>query len=99
MTELRDISPADLHIGDNIRTGARAPRDLVASVRARGVLLPIRAYDDEEGRVVVIDGQLRTLAAREAGLDAVPVMVTNTPSDADRLVDQWVANERREALS
>ncbi|MGD7708110.1 ParB/RepB/Spo0J family partition protein [Microlunatus sp. Y2014] len=99
MTELRDIAPADLHIGQNIRTQARAPRELVASIRARGVLLPIRAYADAEGQVVVIDGQLRTLAAREAGVATVPVMLTDAPEEADRLVDQWVANERRQSLT
>lgn len=99
MTELRDIAPDELHIGQNIRTQARAPRELVASIRARGILLPIRAYTDNEGRVVVIDGQLRTLAAREAGVATVPVMLTDAPDEADRLVDQWVANERRQSLT
>lgn len=99
MTEFKNVSPADLHIGDNIRTAAAAPRELVDSVRARGVLLPIRAYQDEDGRFIVIDGQLRTLAAREAGVDTVPVLITDAPDVADRLVDQWVANEHRSDLT
>lgn len=100
MSELRQINPADLHIGDNIRTDATASADMVASVQACGVLLPILAHTDDHGRAVVIDGQLRTLAARQAGLETVPVYLTDSPDDeVERLIEQWVTNERRQALT
>lgn len=104
--ELRILDPHELIIGDNIRTDAEAKltAEFVASV-GDGLLSPILATDTTDG-VVVRDGQMRTLAARQAGLSAVPVYVL--PSQADeadserlraRVVDQYKANEHRTDLT
>lgn len=104
--ELRTLDPHELVIGDNIRTDAEAKltAEFVASV-SDGLLAPILATDTPEG-VVVRDGQMRTLAARQAGLSAVPVYVI--PADLDeadkdrirsRVVDQYKANEHRTDLT
>lgn len=99
---LEHIDPAALTVADNIRTAAHLDKPFVASVKARGVLVPIVAYRDPEhpDTTQVYYGQRRTLAAQQVGLDTVPVMVHDTePTDADRLVDQWVENEHRDALT
>ena len=61
--------------------------------------MPTIGYRDQEGRVVVRDGQMRVLAAREAGV-TVPVVVTDRDTAATkRIVEQLVANEQRTALT
>lgn len=104
--ELRTLDPHELIIGDNIRTDAEAKltAEFIASV-GDGLLSPILGTDTSEG-VVVRDGQMRTLAARQAGLTAVPVYVI--PADVDdadtdrlraRVIDQYKANEHRTDLT
>ncbi|MFW0797632.1 ParB/RepB/Spo0J family partition protein [Gordonia sp. CPCC 205515] len=104
--ELRTLDPHELVIGDNIRTDAEAKltADFVASVKD-GLLSPILATDTGDA-VVVRDGQMRTLAARQAGLTTVPVYVlpaTADESDTEqlraRVIDQYKANEHRTDLT
>jgi ParB family chromosome partitioning protein len=61
------------------------------------VLVPITAQEAEDG-LRVVDGQRRTLAAVEAGLQEVPVFVVAPLEDAARIVDQVVVNEHRAEL-
>lgn len=96
---LEQLDPNELIIADNVRLDPKLDRGLIASIKARGVLTTIDAWRDAEG-VHVLRGQRRTLAARQAGAATVPVAVSATrPEEADRLVDQWVENEHRAALT
>ncbi|GAB89070.1 ParB/RepB/Spo0J family partition protein [Gordonia rhizosphera] len=105
--ELVIIDPAALVIGDNARsdTDRALTTTFLASIREHGVLEPITAIRDGEGRLVVRDGQCRTLAAREAGLREVPVIVTpaaegdEKAQTIDRISKQWAHNEHRTGLS
>lgn len=94
--ELLDVDPSTLIIGTNIR---RRPRtdDLIPSLKANGMLQPILAERTDDG-ITVVDGQRRTLAAIEAGLKSVPVLVTAKAEDKMRLAAQFVSNEHRQAL-
>lgn len=97
--DLVHVPAADVVIEDNVRTAADLDPAFLASVKQHGVLLPTIGYRNADGAVVVRDGQMRVLAAREAGT-TVPVFVTergDTP--AQRIAEQLVANERRTALS
>jgi ParB family chromosome partitioning protein len=97
--ELVTIPATDAVIENNVRTAADLDPAFLASVKRHGVLLPGLGYRDAEGRVVVRDGQMRVLAAREAGT-TMPVFVTaRGDNDATRIAEQLVANERRTALS
>lgn len=97
---LEQIDPTTLVIADNVRLDPRLDKQFLASIRERSVLEPVVAHRTADGTVVVEYGQRRTLAAREVGRAAVPVMVSDTaPTTADRLVDQWVDNEHRAALT
>ena len=63
---------------------------LVADVMERHVQQPIIGYKDAEAgpeAVRVLDGWTRTLAARVAGLDTVPVLVHEQPPDDDELLE------------
>lgn len=97
--ELVRVSAGDVVIEDNVRTAADLDAAFVASIKQHGVLLPTIGYRNDDGAVVVRDGQMRVLAARVTGHD-VPVFVTaRDTTDAKRLVEQLVTNERRTALT
>ncbi|OZD86698.1 hypothetical protein CH273_00870 [Rhodococcus sp. 05-339-2] len=105
--EFARLHPTALEVGPNVRdevdTDSDEFRAVVASITEHGVLLPILARRDED-RIVVIDGQVRTLAALEAGVDSVPVLIRPTASKAkdreiERLTQQVNTNDRRIALT
>ncbi|MBB1198628.1 ParB/RepB/Spo0J family partition protein [Curtobacterium flaccumfaciens] len=97
--DLVHVPAADVVIEDNVRTAADLDSAFLASVKRHGVLLPTIGYRNADGAVVVRDGQMRVLAAREAGRE-VPVFVTaRDDSTAKRIAEQLVANERRTALT
>jgi ParB family chromosome partitioning protein len=105
--EFARLHPNALEVGPNVRdkvdTDSDEFRAVVASITDHGVLLPILARRDGD-RVVVIDGQVRTLAAREAAVDSVPVLIRPTASKAkdreiERLTQQVNTNDRRIALT
>ena len=86
----------------NVRTAAEASLDkeFLDSVSANGVLVPIVATRDENG-VHVRYGQRRTLAAQQVGLPSVPVYIVEADAadDAQRIVEQLVENDQRQALT
>ncbi|MCY1692901.1 ParB/RepB/Spo0J family partition protein [Curtobacterium sp. SL109] len=97
--ELVTLPALNVSIENNVRTAADLDPAFLASVKQHGVLLPTIGYRDQDGRVVVRDGQMRVLAAIEAGCD-VPVFVTaRDDNTAKRIAEQLVANERRTALT
>jgi len=97
--DLVHVPAADVVIENNVRTAADLDPAFLASVKQHGVLLPTIGYRNADGAVVVRDGQMRVLAAREADV-TVPVFVTaRDDSTAKRIAEQLVANERRTALS
>lgn len=94
------LDPAALTLGANIRGDAKITTEFVDSIRGRGVLEPVIAHRDPDQGVVVDHGQRRTLAAVQAGLATIPVLVHDgAPGDEDRLVDQWTENEHRTQLT
>lgn len=93
------VDPHTLAVEANVRTEASITKQFVASIKENGVLVPIVAIRDEDGTLRVRAGQRRTLAAREAGLETVPVYVTDADADtATRLVTQISENDQRLAL-
>lgn len=103
--EVRWVDPRELIIGDNVRTAVELDKGFVADIKDRGVrqIIPVRR--DEAGRLVVQTGQKRVLAAIEAGLDRVRVIVeTQQITDErdrriDRILDQLGENEHRSGIS
>jgi ParB family chromosome partitioning protein len=73
--------------------------ELTASVRREGILQPIAVrYDESRDVYVVIHGERRLRAARDAGLLAIPAIVREVPRDR-RLVQQLMENVVREDLN
>jgi hypothetical protein len=60
--QLQHLPPQTLVIGDNVRTDAKIDADFLASIRQHGVLMPITAVRDDDGRIMVRDGQRRIIA-------------------------------------
>jgi ParB family chromosome partitioning protein len=84
----RHFDPAKLH-------------DLAEAIRSQGVIEPLivrAASDGEEGKYELIAGERRLRAAREAGLDVVPVVVRQL-DDRSALEMSLVENLAREDLS
>ena len=73
---------------------------LAASIKARGVLMPLRVLWDEERQCWrIITGESRWRAARIAGLTTVPcIAVEGNPDEEDILADQIVENSVRKGL-
>ena len=73
--------------------------ELAASIAREGVLQPIAVrYDAARDVYVVIHGERRLRAAREAGLPSIPAIVRDVPDDR-RLVQQLMENVVREDLN
>ena len=92
--------PTAIALETNVRTEAVIDAGFLAAIRANGVLTPVLGFRDEDGTVHVRAGQRRVLAAREVGLDSIPVyLVDGTGDDADRKIQQLVENEHRDSMT
>lgn len=99
------VDPQTLFIGDNVRDIADLDEDFIDSIRQHGVLVPVTVVADDDGTLIVRDGQRRTLAAREAELTVIPVYVIPTAAkdlpawNVERVIQQIVANDQHAALN
>lgn len=96
---IEQIDPAAAIIGGNVRLDARLDKDFLASVRERGVLVPIVVTQDQQSAYVVRYGQRRTLAAVQTGHATVPAYVVASTDDAARIIDQLAENDHRAGVS
>lgn len=73
--------------------------ELAASIRAEGVLQPIVVrYDEPRDRYVIVHGERRFRATKQAGLAEIPALVREVPED-HRLLQQLMENIVREDLN
>ncbi|QHK22508.1 ParB/RepB/Spo0J family partition protein (plasmid) [Pseudarthrobacter psychrotolerans] len=93
------LDPATLTVDTNVRKDAALTPAFIASIKEHGVLEPVIAHRKDDGAVHVLMGQRRTLAAVEANRPLVPVMVTDSPEEAERIVTQVVENIQRAELT
>lgn len=103
---LVDADPNELDITANVRTGVdiTAAPEFIASITELGVRQAVLAVRRADGTLAVHDGQRRVLAAREAGLTSIPVMVRDQSADEqaagiERITEQINLNDQREALT
>jgi ParB family transcriptional regulator, chromosome partitioning protein len=72
--------------------------ELAASIREHGVIQPlILTYGEQEGQYVLIAGERRLLAARQAGLEAVPAILREV-DEQQRLELALIENVQRTDL-
>jgi len=101
---VEQVDPTTLLVDVNVRSETVADKDFIASVRDLGVLQPIRAVRTADGGLRVETGHRRTLAAIEAGLATVPVLVvaderSDDAGTVERIERQYAENEHRTGLT
>jgi ParB family chromosome partitioning protein len=97
--DLRHVDPRTLLLEKQVRHDAVVDAELVESVRTLGVLQIITVEERERGKLTVLNGHRRTLAAIEAGLELVPVTVLPLRADIERALAQLAENDHRAGLS
>lgn len=105
VSDLPDARMIDL---DRIEGDPEQPRrtfdpekldELSASIASEGVLQPIVVrFDTDRDRYVVVHGERRLRAARDAGLSAIPALIRDVPEDR-RLIHQLMENIVRDDLN
>ncbi len=98
------VDPTTLLVDTNVRLDPRLDADFTASVADLGVLVPVVAVRTSDGALRVRYGHRRTMAAAQANLPTIPVVVLGDEADGDtaevaRIVGQWHENERRTGFS
>ncbi|MFC8411771.1 ParB/RepB/Spo0J family partition protein [Arthrobacter sp. NPDC057259] len=96
---LEMLDPATLTVDINVRKDAALTGDFIASIKEHGVMEPVIAHRKEDGTVHVLMGQRRTRAAVEAARPLIPVMIIESPEEAERIVTQVVENIQRAELT
>jgi ParB family chromosome partitioning protein len=96
---LEMLDPATLSVDINVRKDAALTADFIASIKEHGVMEPVIAHRKDDGTVHVLMGQRRTRAAVEAGRTSIPVMIIESPEEAERIVTQVVENIQRAELT
>lgn len=98
---LEHLDPNAIETDGNVRDDPALTKQFVASIKENGVLVPITAVRTQDGTVRVRTGQRRTLAAREAGLERIPVYVIGAgwEDTTQRTIEQLVENDHRATLT
>jgi ParB family chromosome partitioning protein len=107
VSDANEAAPGSINIDvDAIRPNPQQPRrsfdpdalrELSASIREHGVITPVLVVKDEDG-FVLIAGERRLRAARQAGLQRIPAVI-RTASDQERLSLALVENIQRSDLN
>jgi ParB family chromosome partitioning protein len=99
-TSFKMIPLSELTIAANVRTETRVDKPFITNIKQHGIRVPIIVTQREDGGYDVVDGQRRTLAARDAGLTVMPSVIQEPhTSDKDRLIEQIVVNDQRAELT
>lgn len=97
------LDPTTLTLDENVRKDVGMTKEFAADVADRGVAVPLLAYRDAVGQLLVWDGQRRLVAAIEADNEVnvtVPVVVTQAFGDGEeRLATQDRVNHHRTGLT
>jgi ParB family chromosome partitioning protein len=93
---------------DRIEPDSQQPRrtfdetrlgELIDSIKIEGVLQPIVVrYHEPRDIYIIVHGERRWRASKEAGLDSIPALVRDVPEDR-RLIQQLMENVVREDLT
>ncbi len=92
-----EIRPNPLQPRRQFAEGALA--ELVASIRAHGLLQPVVVCRAPGGGYHLIAGERRWRAAKLAGMERIPVVLREELGDADRLALALIENLQREDLT
>jgi ParB/RepB/Spo0J family partition protein len=95
------LDSIDIEKGFNVRRNTTPEPELVASVKANGVIHPVhvRWKDRKKTRLFLIDGERRFYAAEKAGLGSIPIVQHGFIGDKDAFVISLTANENQKRLT
>ena len=74
-------------------------KELVGSIRESGILQPLTVRESASGEFELIAGERRLRAAREVGLDTVPVYILSVDADVEMMEYALVENVQRVDLN
>ena len=98
--ELHEIPVASIDVGANVRTDVGDISGLVDSIKAVGILEPIRVAEVGAGKYELVYGQRRLAAAKDAGLATIPAVVDAGAEVGQlRAIRQLIENLQREDLN
>lgn len=95
---LVEIDPRKLVVDKNVRTKLGDLKTLTASIKEKGVLVPLLVFE-KDGEYHVKAGGRRTAAAIKAEAETVPCVVSSNGDERALLEDQLIENLHREDLS
>jgi len=78
---------------------AKQMEGLTASIKENGILQPLTVRELENGNFELIAGERRLRAAKNAGLETVPVYILSVDTDVEMMEYALVENIQRENLS
>lgn len=94
--EFAHVDPTALVVGANVRSDVDLTGAFVGSIKQHGVLQAVRVRRDDDGTLIVLEGQRRTLAAIKAGLSSIPAQIIDAAADdARRIIEQLAENDHR----
>lgn len=102
-TDIRRVEDISIALidpdADNLRRHVNGTDDLVASIRAHGIISPLIVFPDGDGRFGLVAGHRRFAAATAAELTTVPAIIDPALIDPQlRLEVQLIENLQREDL-
>ncbi len=74
-------------------------QELIASIRENGILQPLTVRESTTGNFELIAGERRLRAAKEAGLETVPVYILSVDADVEMMEYALVENVQRVDLN
>ncbi|MDP6936697.1 MAG: ParB/RepB/Spo0J family partition protein [Candidatus Marinimicrobia bacterium] len=74
-------------------------QELIASIRENGILQPLTVRESTTGSFELIAGERRLRAAKEAGLETVPVYILSVDADVEMMEYALVENVQRVDLN
>ncbi|MGY1969665.1 hypothetical protein ACW9HH_36050 [Nocardia gipuzkoensis] len=99
------VDPNEVVFGDNIRTEASITPEFIDSIREHELVQLPTAFINDDSKVQILVGQRRILAAREAGYNPCPIVLSRKPQGsaaeaaAEVIGVQWEENEARENMT
>lgn len=82
----------------NERKSLRNMDEMVASVKAHGIIEPLTATALADGRYQIVTGHRRYRAARLAGLSQVEILIRPPEDDRQRRIKSLISNLQRESV-
>ena len=93
---LYHLKPTDLQTDPNQPRkyfDSAALQDLVDSIKDKDVLTPILFREDQDGNLVIVAGERRLQAVREAGRETIPAILTEGNPDEIALVENLLRED------